>query len=97
MTLARGERDAMNTDDQLTRPGVPAVTLAGLGHNAHVENPHLSSTRLASRSRCFRRPASGPANRPSSTDERRKKSSPQSDTLFAPGDYLVIGYEIPTV
>jgi pimeloyl-ACP methyl ester carboxylesterase len=46
VTLARGEHDAMNTDDQLTRLGVPTVTLPGLGHNAHVENPHLSSTLL---------------------------------------------------
>jgi pimeloyl-ACP methyl ester carboxylesterase len=46
VTLARGERDAMNTDDQLTQLGVPAVTLPGLGHNAHVESPHLSSTLL---------------------------------------------------
>ena len=46
VTLARGEHDAMNTDDQLTQLGVPAVTLPGLGHNAHVESPHLSSTLL---------------------------------------------------
>jgi pimeloyl-ACP methyl ester carboxylesterase len=46
VTLARGEHDAMNTDEQLTRLGVPAVTLPGLGHNAHVENPHLVSTLL---------------------------------------------------
>ena len=46
VTLARGEHDAMNTGEQLTRLGVPAVTLPGLGHNAHVENPHLASTLL---------------------------------------------------
>ncbi len=46
VTLARGEHDAMNTGDQLIRLGVPTVTLPGLGHNAHVENPHLSSTLL---------------------------------------------------
>jgi pimeloyl-ACP methyl ester carboxylesterase len=46
VTLARGEHDAMNTDEQLTRLGVPAVTLPGLGHNAHVENPQLASTLL---------------------------------------------------
>jgi pimeloyl-ACP methyl ester carboxylesterase len=46
VTLARGEHDAMNTDEQLTRLGVPAVTLPGLGHNAHVEDPHLASTLL---------------------------------------------------
>ncbi len=37
--LARGEHDPMNTDAQLARLGVPSVTLAGLGHSAHVENP----------------------------------------------------------
>jgi pimeloyl-ACP methyl ester carboxylesterase len=42
VTLARGEHDAMSTDAQLTRLGVPTVTLPGLGHNAHVESPHLS-------------------------------------------------------
>jgi pimeloyl-ACP methyl ester carboxylesterase len=46
VTLARGEHDAMNTDEQFTRLGVPAVTLPGLGHNAHVENPQLASTLL---------------------------------------------------
>jgi pimeloyl-ACP methyl ester carboxylesterase len=46
VTLARGEHDAMNTAEQLTRLGVPAVTLPGLGHNAHVENPQLASTLL---------------------------------------------------
>jgi pimeloyl-ACP methyl ester carboxylesterase len=42
VTLARGERDPMNTDQQLASLGVPTVTLPGLGHNAHVENPELS-------------------------------------------------------
>ncbi|MFF5297448.1 alpha/beta fold hydrolase [Paractinoplanes globisporus] len=37
--LARGEHDGMNTDEQLAGLGVPVVTLAGLGHNAHVESP----------------------------------------------------------
>jgi len=46
VTLARGEHDAMNTDGQLTRLDVPTVTLPGLGHNAHVESPHLSITLL---------------------------------------------------
>ena len=46
VTLARGEHDAMNTGEQLTRLGVPAVTLPGLGHNAHVQSPHLSITLL---------------------------------------------------
>src|SRR5215469_13434834 len=42
VTLARGEHDPMNTDEQLTRLGVPTITLSGLGHNAHVENPELA-------------------------------------------------------
>jgi pimeloyl-ACP methyl ester carboxylesterase len=42
VTLARGENDPMNTDEQLARLGAPAVTLPGLGHNAHVESPDLS-------------------------------------------------------
>lgn len=46
VTLARGEHDAMSTDEQLTRLGVPTVTLPGLGHNARVENPDLTSTLL---------------------------------------------------
>jgi pimeloyl-ACP methyl ester carboxylesterase len=46
VTLARGEHDAMNTDEQFARLGVPAVTLPGLGHNAHVQSPHLSITLL---------------------------------------------------
>lgn len=37
--LARGEHDPMVTDDDLARLGVPATTLPGLGHNAHVEDP----------------------------------------------------------
>ena len=46
VTLARGEHDAMNTSGQLARLGVPAVTLPGLRHNAHVESPELSITLL---------------------------------------------------
>ena len=42
VTLARGEQDPMNTDEQLARLGVPMVTLPGLGHSAHVESPELS-------------------------------------------------------
>jgi pimeloyl-ACP methyl ester carboxylesterase len=42
VTLARGEHDPMNTDQQLAGLGVPVVTLPGLGHNAHVEDPELS-------------------------------------------------------
>jgi len=42
VTLARGEHDPMNTDEQLARLGHPTVTLPGLGHNAHIENPQLS-------------------------------------------------------
>jgi hypothetical protein len=46
VTLARGEHDAMNTGEQFTRLGVPAVTLPGLGHNAHVQSPHTTITHL---------------------------------------------------
>jgi pimeloyl-ACP methyl ester carboxylesterase len=42
VTLARGEHDAMNTDEQLKRLGTHTVTLPGLGHNAHVEDPARS-------------------------------------------------------
>jgi pimeloyl-ACP methyl ester carboxylesterase len=42
VTLARGEHDPMNTDEQLARLGVPTITLPALGHNAHVESPELS-------------------------------------------------------
>ncbi|MEV0155894.1 alpha/beta fold hydrolase [Micromonospora sp. NPDC050686] len=37
--LARGEHDPLVTDAQLAELGVPVVTLPGLGHNAHVEDP----------------------------------------------------------
>jgi pimeloyl-ACP methyl ester carboxylesterase len=46
VTLARGEHDPMNTDEQLARLGAATVTLPGLGHNAHVENPELTVTLL---------------------------------------------------
>lgn len=46
VTLARGEHDPMNTDEQLAQWGAPTVTLPGLGHNAHVESPDLSVTLL---------------------------------------------------
>lgn len=49
VTLARGEHDPMNTDQQLARlatPGVNAITLPGLGHNAHVQNPEIAITLL---------------------------------------------------
>lgn len=46
VTLARGEHDPMNTDEQLARLGARTVTLPGLGHNAHAENPELSVTLL---------------------------------------------------
>jgi pimeloyl-ACP methyl ester carboxylesterase len=48
VTLARGEHDPMNTDDQLAGLGCPAVTLRGLGHNAHVESPELTIALLES-------------------------------------------------
>jgi pimeloyl-ACP methyl ester carboxylesterase len=46
VTLARGEHDPMNTDKQLARLGAPTVTIPGLGHNAHVESPELSTALL---------------------------------------------------
>jgi pimeloyl-ACP methyl ester carboxylesterase len=46
VTLARGEHDPMNTDDQLTELGAATVTLPGLGHNAHVQSPELSMALL---------------------------------------------------
>ena len=42
VTLARGARDPMSTDGQLAGLGAATVTLPGLGHNAHVENPELT-------------------------------------------------------
>jgi pimeloyl-ACP methyl ester carboxylesterase len=39
VTLARGEHDPMVTDGQLAELRATRVTLPGLGHNAHVENP----------------------------------------------------------
>jgi len=42
VTLARGEHDPMNTDEQLARLGAATVTLPGLGHNAHAENPEVA-------------------------------------------------------
>jgi pimeloyl-ACP methyl ester carboxylesterase len=39
VVLARGADDPMNTDIQLEGLGATWVTLPGLGHNAHVENP----------------------------------------------------------
>jgi pimeloyl-ACP methyl ester carboxylesterase len=42
VTLARGEHDPMNSDEQLTRLGTRTSTLGGLGHNAHVEDPERS-------------------------------------------------------
>jgi pimeloyl-ACP methyl ester carboxylesterase len=42
VTLARGEHDPMNTDEQLAGLGAPTVTLPGLGHNAHAESPEIA-------------------------------------------------------
>jgi pimeloyl-ACP methyl ester carboxylesterase len=39
VTLARGELDPLNTDEQLRALVPEPVTLPGLGHNAHVEDP----------------------------------------------------------
>ena len=48
VVLARGQLDPMNSDQQLDDLGVQAVTLPGLHHNAHVENPELCSEILES-------------------------------------------------
>jgi pimeloyl-ACP methyl ester carboxylesterase len=39
VVLARGEHDPMNTDGQLRALVPTPVTLAGLGHHAHLEDP----------------------------------------------------------
>lgn len=39
VVLAAGEHDPMSRPEQLRALHADAVTLAGLGHNAHVENP----------------------------------------------------------
>lgn len=39
VTLARGERDPLNSDDELRALVDEPVTLPGVGHNAHVESP----------------------------------------------------------
>jgi pimeloyl-ACP methyl ester carboxylesterase len=39
VVLARGELDPMNTDAELAALSDQLVTLPGLGHNAHVEDP----------------------------------------------------------
>ena len=39
MVLARGEHDPMVSHDQLAALVADPVTLPGLGHNAHVEDP----------------------------------------------------------
>ncbi len=49
--LARGQLDPMNSDEQLAGLGIQAITLPGLGHNAHVENPELCASILNSQSR----------------------------------------------
>ncbi|RKR92312.1 pimeloyl-ACP methyl ester carboxylesterase [Micromonospora pisi] len=59
--LARGEHDPMVTTDQLTHLSPSAVTLPGLGHNAHVENPSVVSE-LLTRALPLAR-ATGPAGR----------------------------------
>jgi pimeloyl-ACP methyl ester carboxylesterase len=48
VVLARGQHDPMNTDQQLDELGVQAVTLPGLHHNAHVEDPELCAVILES-------------------------------------------------
>ena len=57
VTLARGEHDPMNTDEQLARLGVPTLTLPGLGHNAHVQSPHPAITLLDPHRHAVNQPA----------------------------------------
>lgn len=45
VTLARGEHDPMNTDDELHALHDQVVVLPGLGHNAHVEDATALSIR----------------------------------------------------
>jgi pimeloyl-ACP methyl ester carboxylesterase len=45
--LARGEHDPMVTDDQLAALVPEPVTLPGLGHNAHVEDPDAVAALLS--------------------------------------------------
>ncbi|WP_433163042.1 alpha/beta fold hydrolase [Kribbella sp. CA-247076] len=45
VVLARGELDPMNTDAELHALHDQVVTLPGLGHNAHVEDPGALSIR----------------------------------------------------
>lgn len=46
VVLARGELDPMNTDAQLSSLHDKVATLAGLGHNAHVEDPEAVAALL---------------------------------------------------
>jgi pimeloyl-ACP methyl ester carboxylesterase len=46
VVLARGEHDPMNTDQQLADLCTQTMTLPGLGHSAHVQDPQLSGTLL---------------------------------------------------
>jgi pimeloyl-ACP methyl ester carboxylesterase len=48
VVLARGQHDPMNSDAQLDELGVRSVTLPGLHHNAHVEDPQLCAVILES-------------------------------------------------
>ena len=48
VVLARGETDPMVTADQLAALAPDPVTLPGLGHNAHVEDPAAVLARLLS-------------------------------------------------
>jgi pimeloyl-ACP methyl ester carboxylesterase len=44
--LARGEHDPLVTDDQLAELTAVCVTLPGLGHNAHAEDPEAVAALL---------------------------------------------------
>jgi pimeloyl-ACP methyl ester carboxylesterase len=49
VVLARGELDPMNTDAELAALHDQVVTLPGLGHNAHVEDPAAVAQALSIR------------------------------------------------
>ena len=46
VVLARGESDHMVDDGQLAELPTEAMTLSGLGHNAHVEDPRTVAALL---------------------------------------------------
>jgi pimeloyl-ACP methyl ester carboxylesterase len=77
--LARGEHDPMVTDDQLTRLQATRITIPGLGHNAHVEDPAAVAALLnPSSPRRSRRRGSGDRGT-AITGTARCRSSPRPE------------------